>query len=158
MTDKGGGGPRPRVTSWREGAITATAFALCLLGGVVRVDDTLSTPPAAAYLIAVLSCAVLPVRHRAPLVALAATTVSGVLVQPLGLLLSPLTVAPAVITAYSYTLAARTERRAASAVSLTSAALLVASTPLSGDLSWQDASRMGVVAAFPLMAGVLGHS
>ncbi|MFD5629039.1 sensor histidine kinase [Streptomyces sp. NPDC127072] len=158
MTDKGGGGPRPRVTSWREGAITATAFALCLLGGVVRVDDTLSTPPAAAYLIAVLSCAVLPVRHRAPLVALAATTVSGVLVQPLGLLLSPLTVAPAVITAYSYTLAARTERRAASAVSLTSAALLVASTPLSGGLSWQDASRMGVVAAFPLMAGVLGHS
>lgn len=158
MTNVGVGGPSPRRTWWREAAITATAFALCLLGGVVQVDDTLSPPPAAAYFIAVVSCAVLPVRHRAPLAALAATTAAGVLVQPLGLLLSPLIVAPALITAYSYSLAARTERRAASAVLLTSAVLLVASTPLSGDLSWQDASRMGAVAAFPLVAGVLGHS
>ncbi|WP_435888798.1 sensor histidine kinase [Streptomyces niveus] len=149
-----------RVTSkwWREGAVTATAFVLCLLGGVVQVDDTLTAPPAAAYVIAVVSCAVLPLRHRAPLAALAATTASGVLVAPLGLLLSPLIVAPALITAYSYALTARTERRAAGAVLGTSVVLLVASTPLFGGVSWQDASRMGSVAAFPLMAGVLGHS
>ncbi|WP_131736833.1 sensor histidine kinase [Actinomadura roseirufa] len=156
MSNTGGGGPRPRGMWWREGAITATAFALCLLGGVVRVDDTLSAPPAAAYVVAVVSCAVLPLRHRAPLAAMAATTAVGVLVPLAGLLLSPLIVAPAVITAYS--LAVRTERRAASAVSLTSAALMVASTPFFGALSWQDASRLGAVAAFPLIAGVLGHS
>jgi signal transduction histidine kinase len=156
MTNPGGGGPRSRGTWWREGAITATAFALCLLGGVMRVDDTLSPPPAAAYFIAVMSCAVLPLRHRAPLAAMAATTAGGMLVAPLGLLLTPLIVAPAVITAYS--LAVRTERRTVSAVSLTSAALLVASIPLFGDFSWKDASRMGAVAAFPLIAGVLGHS
>ncbi|MEU1939284.1 sensor histidine kinase [Streptomyces coeruleorubidus] len=157
MTKTGGGGPRSRDAWWREAAITATAFAFCLLGGVMQVDDTLSAPRATAYVIAVVSCAVLPVRHRAPLAALAATTAVGVLVPPLGLLLTPLIVAPAVITAYSYSLAARTERRAAGAVLLTSA-VLVASIPLSGDLSWKDASRMGVVAVFPLVAGVLGHS
>lgn len=124
----------------------------------MQVDDTLAAPPAAAYVIAVVSCAVLPLRRRAPLAALAATTASGVLVAPLGLLLSPLIVAPALITAYSYALTARTERRAAGAVLLTSVVLLVASTPLFGGVSWQDASRMGSVAAFPLMAGVLGHS
>ncbi|MGW7691639.1 sensor histidine kinase [Streptomyces asiaticus] len=159
MTNSGGGGPRPRGMWWREGALTATAFALCLLGGVVQEDGrTLSWPPAAAYFIAVVSCAVLPVRHRSPLAAMAVTTASGVLVPPLGLLLSPLIVAPAVITAYSYSLTARTERRAVSAVSLISAALLVASTPLFGALSGKDASRVGAVAAFPLVAGVLGHS
>ncbi|MFD4695930.1 sensor histidine kinase [Streptomyces niveus] len=153
-----GRGPRPRGAWWREGAVTATAFVLCLLGGVVQVDDTLTAPPAAAYVIALVSCAVLPLRHRAPLAALAATTASGVLVAPLGLLLSPLIVAPALITAYSYALTARTERRAAGPVLGTSVVLLVASTPLFGGVSWQDASRMGSVAAFPLMAGVLGHS
>ncbi|MEV8351258.1 sensor histidine kinase [Streptomyces niveus] len=149
-----------RVTNtwWREGAVTATALVFCLLGGVVQVDDTLTAPPAPAYVIAVVSCAVLPLRHRAPLAALAATTASGVLVAPLGMLLSPLIVAPALITAYSYALTARTERRAAGAVLGTSVVLLVASTPLFGGVSWQDASRMGSVAAFPLMAGVLGHS
>lgn len=136
----------------------ATAFTLCLLGGVVRVDDTLSPPPAAAYVIAVASCAVLPVRHRAPLAALAATTAAGLLVPPLGLLLSPPIMAPAVIAAYACALHAPTERRAAGVVSLASAALLLAATPWFEDLSWQDASRMGSVAAFPLVAGVLGHS
>lgn len=157
MTDTGGGGPRPRGAWWREGAITATAFALCLLGGMLRDDGSaLSPPPAGAYLLAVVSCAVLPVRHRAPLAAMAVTTANGVLVPFLDLLLSPLIVAPAVITAYSLTV--RTERHAASAVSLTSVALLVASAPLFGALSWKDAGRVGAVAAFPLVAGVLGHS
>ncbi|MEW2566748.1 sensor histidine kinase [Streptomyces sp. NPDC047070] len=158
MASTGGGGPRPPGTWWRRGAVPATAFVLCLLGGVIQVDDTLSAPPLAAYLVAVVSCAVLPLRHRVPLAALAATAAAAVLVQPLGLLLSPLTAAPAVITAYSYSLAARTERRAAGAVSLSAVVLLVASIPLTGDLSWQDASRIGTMAAFPLVAGVLGHS
>ncbi|MEU0250247.1 sensor histidine kinase [Streptomyces sp. NPDC006235] len=157
MTNTGGGGPRPRGAWSREVAVMVVAFAFCLLGGVIQVDDTLSAPPAAAYFVAVVSCAVLPVRHRAPLVALAATTAVGVLVPPLGLLLTPLIVAPAVITAYSTSLAARTELRAASAVLLTAAAL-VAAIPLSGDVSWKDASRMAVVAVFPVVAGVLGHS
>lgn len=156
MTSPDGSLPRPRRSWWREGAITGTAFAICLLGGVMQIDDTLAPPSASAYVIAVVSCAVLPVRHRAPLTALAATTGCGMLVAPLGLLLTPLIVAPAVISAY--TLAVRTERRAATTALLSSAALLVASTALFGDLSWQDASRLGVVAAFPLVAGVLGHS
>ncbi|MFG2589397.1 sensor histidine kinase [Streptomyces sp. NPDC048438] len=158
MADTGRGCPQPRGRWWREAAITATAFALCLLGGVVQVDGTLSPPPAPAFLVAVVSCAVLPVRHRSPVAAMAATTLCGLLVPASGLLLNPLVVAPAVITAYSYALTARTERRAAGVVSLASAALLVAATPAFGDLSWQDASRMGAVAAFPLVAGVLGHS
>ncbi|MBL1119019.1 sensor histidine kinase [Streptomyces sp. 110] len=159
MTHRAGDGPRPRGTWWREGAITATAFVLCLLGGVLRDDgSTLQPPPAAAYFIAVVSCAVLPVRHRAPLAAMAVTAASGVLVPPLGLLLSPLIVAPAGITAYSYSLTARTERRAVGAVSLISLALLIASTPLFGALSGKDASRVAAVVAFPLVAGLLGHS
>lgn len=157
VTKPGGGGRRLRGPWWREGAVTATAFAFCLLGGVMRVDDTLSVPPAAAYVIAVVSCAVLPVRHRTPLAALAATTAVGVLVPSLGLLLTPLIVAPAVITAYSYALAAHSERHAAGAVLLASVTL-AASIPLSGEFSWKDASRMAVVAASPLVAGVLGHS
>ncbi|MFI8534802.1 sensor histidine kinase [Streptomyces aquilus] len=157
MTHRGVEGPRPPGTGWREAAITGTAFALCLLGGVLHDDGrTLAAPSAAAYVVAVVSCAVLPLRHRAPLAAMAVTTAAGVLAPALGLLLSPLIVAPAVITAHSLT--ARTERHAVSAVSLTSVALLVASTPLLGALSWKDASRIGVVAAFPLVAGVLGHS
>ncbi|MER6181841.1 sensor histidine kinase [Streptomyces sp. NPDC001652] len=159
MTHTGGGGPRSRGTWWREAAVTAAAFAICLFGGVVQEDgSTLSPPSGAAYLIAVVSCAALPVRHRTPLAAMVVTTACGVLGPVLGLLLSPLIVAPAVITAYSYALTVRNERRAAGAVLLISAALLVASTPLFGALSWKDASRVGAVAAFPLVAGVLGHS
>lgn len=159
MKHPDGGGPRARGTWWREGAVTATAFALCLLGGVLRDDDgPLSPPSAAAYAIAVVSSAVLPLRHRAPLAVMAVTTASGILVPPLGLLLSPLIVAPAVITAYSYARTVRDERRAALAVSLISAGLLLAATPLFGALSWKDASRVGAVAAFPLVAGVLGRS
>ncbi|MFF3484508.1 sensor histidine kinase [Streptomyces sp. NPDC002701] len=158
MRHTGGGARRSRGTWWREAAITMTAFALCLLSGMLHDGSTLSAPPAAAYFLAVVSCAVLPVRHRAPLTAMAVTTASGVLAPSLDLLLSPLIVAPAVITAYSYSLAARTERRAACAVSVISAALFVASTPLFGALSGQDAIRVGAVAAFPLVAGVLGRA
>lgn len=159
MANTGGGGPRPRGTWRREGTITVIAFALCLLGGALEVDDkALSPPPAAAYLIAVVSCAVLPARHRAPLAAMAVTTVCGMLAPPLDLLLSPPIVAPAVIVAYSF--AVQAERRAASTVLLSSAALPAASNLAVsfGTLSWQDASRIAAVAAFPLVAGILGHS
>jgi signal transduction histidine kinase len=134
----------------------ATAFTICLFGGVLKVDDTVGPPSAAAYLIAVVSTAVLPMRHVAPLVALAVTTLCGMLVAPLDLLLTPLIVAPAVVVAYSF--AVRSARWVTTAVLLASAALLVTSTVLFGDLSWQDGTRLGIVAAFPLVAGVLGHS
>ena len=147
---------RPRGRWPREAAITATAFVICLLGGVIQVNDTLAPPHAAAYVIAVVSCAVLPLRHRTPLAVLAATTGCGLAVPPLGLLLTPLIVAPVVITVYS--LAVRTERRTASAAVLTSAALLVISIPVFEELSWSDSSRMAVVAASLLVAGLLGYS
>jgi signal transduction histidine kinase len=155
MTHPGGGGPRPRGAWWREGAVIATAFAICLIGGVVH-DDALAAPPATTYLLAVVSCALLPLRHRAPLAALAATTGCGMSATPLDLMLTPFIVAPAVISAYS--LAVRREWRSTSAALLVCAVLLVASTPVFEDLSWTDTSRLGVVAAFPLVAGVLGHS
>jgi len=148
--------PPPRRPWWREGATTGTAFALCLLGGVIRLDDTLSWPTPAAYIFALASCAALPLRHRAPLAAVAVTTGCGMVVVPLDLLLTPLIIAPAVVAAYS--LAVRTERRTAIVALLSSTALLVGSTVVMESLSWQDVSRLGVVAAFPLVAGVLGHS
>ncbi|MGA4843737.1 sensor histidine kinase [Streptomyces sp. G45] len=154
----GGGGPRARGSWWREAAVTATAFAVCVLGGVLGVDDTVVAPPAAAYVIAALSCAALPLRHRSPLAALAATTASGMLVAPLGPLLSPLIVAPAVIAAHTYALTARPERRAARVVLVACAALLVAPAPFFEDLSGKDGTRLAAVAASPLVAGVLGNS
>ncbi|WP_062796344.1 sensor histidine kinase [Williamsia muralis] len=146
----------PSRTWWREGAVAMTAFAISLLGGVFQVDDTLSPPPAAAYVIALVSCAVLPLRHRTPLAAMAATTVAGMLVAPLDLLLTPLIAVPAVIAAYS--VAVRGERAPTAAVLLTSSVLMIAPTPLCGSLSWQDASRLASVVAFVLMSGVLGYS
>lgn len=151
------GGHRPRGTWWRHGAITATAFAVCLLGGAVRVDGALSPPPVAAHLLAVVTCAVLPLRDRAPLTALAVTTAGGALAPHLGLVPTPLLVAPALVAAYSCALTVRDERRVAGAVLLT-AVVLSAASSLFGDLSWQDAGRMGAMGAFPLVAGVLGHS
>ncbi|MFK4867991.1 sensor histidine kinase [Streptomyces sp. CSMPJR101] len=158
MTATDTGLPLPRTARWREAAVVAAAGVLCLLGGTIQVDDTLTAPPAAAYLVALASCAVLPVRRRAPLAALAGTTAVGVLVQPLGLLLTPPIVAPALIAAYAWVLTAPTERRAAGAVSLAGAALLLATAPLTGDLSWKDAGRMGVVGASPLVAGVVAQA
>lgn len=146
---------RPR-TSWRDGAIAATAFAVCLLGGFLQVDDTLAPPPAQAYLIAAVSSAITLARHRAPVATMAATTGCGMLVAPIGLLLTPLTVAPAVVSAYS--LGVRAERRTALAVLLPCAALLVVPAPfLEDDYSWADTSRLVTVAASPLVAAVLGR-
>ncbi|MEV5394750.1 hypothetical protein AB0N26_00855, partial [Streptomyces cellulosae] len=146
--------PRPG----REGVVLAAAFVVCLLGGTVRVEDTLTAPPLAAWLLALVSCAVLPARHRRPLAVLAATTAAGVAAQPLGLVLSPPVIAPALVAAYACTLQVPGERRAAGAVALAAVVLLAGSVPLSGDLSWRDASRMGTVVAAPLVAGLIGHA
>ncbi|MGW7349842.1 sensor histidine kinase [Streptomyces sp. NPDC054784] len=164
MTDTGDGAPLshgapPPHGRWRrEVVVTAVAFTLCLLGSVVGVDDKVAPPPVVAYVLATVSCAVLPARHRAPLATLAVTTVCGLLMPVLGLLPNPLIVAPAVVAAYSCALTARTERRAAGTVSFAAAVLLVASVPFFEADSWQDTSRMATVAAFPLVAGVLGRS
>lgn len=142
---------------WREGAIVAAAFVLCLLGGVLHVDDTLAPPPAATYLIAAVSSGILLARHRAPVATTMATTVCGVLVAPAGLLPTPLIVAPVVISAYS--LAVHSERRVTVAVLLPSAVLLVAFTPFfEAAFSWADISRLVTVAASPLVAAVFGRS
>ncbi|MDQ0788188.1 sensor histidine kinase [Streptomyces sp. B3I8] len=151
-------GPRSPGARRREAALTAAAFALCLLGGAIRTDDTTSLPPHAAYVLAVLSCALLPLRHRTPRAVLAATTAVAPLAQPLSVLMTPLLMAPALITSYTCTVIARTERRAVTAVSLVAAVLLVSAAPLSGEFSWRDASRMAVAGASPLVAGLLGHS
>jgi signal transduction histidine kinase len=143
-------------TWWREAAIATTAFLLCLLGGVLQVDDTVAPPPAAAYVIAAVSSALTLVRHRAPVTILMTTTACGMLVAPLGLLATPLILAPVVISAYS--LAVRAERRIALVVLLASAALLVVAPPFfEDDLTWEDTSRLVTVAASPLVAGVLGR-
>ena len=142
---------------WREGAVVAAAFVLCLLGGVLHVDDTLAPPPAATYLIAAVSSGILLARHRAPVATTMATTVCGVLVAPAGLLPTPLIVAPVVISAYS--LAVHSERRVTVAVLLPSAVLLVAFTPFfEAAFSWEDTSRLVTVAASPLVAAVFGRS
>lgn len=148
--------PRHPVSWGTEGVVLTTAFVCCVLGGVFHVDNTLGTPPGLAYVVAVLSCAALLLRHRSPLAAVAATTACGLLVAPLGLLLTPLTVVPLAIA--SYALAVRTEWRVSAPALLGAVALLVATTPLFGALSWQDGSRMVSVAALPLVAGVLGHA
>ncbi|UED87510.1 sensor histidine kinase [Streptomyces profundus] len=157
MTNTGGSLPPSPGTGWREGVIIGTAFAFCLLGGVVRSDDTFSAPTASAYFVAVASCGVLPWRHRAPLAALVTTVAVGVLAPFLDLLLSPLIIAAVLVAAYSYAFTARTEWHVWGVLSVCAAAL-VASTPLFGELSWQDASRVGSTALFPLVAGLLGRS
>jgi signal transduction histidine kinase len=154
---RGRGGPRSRGAWAREAVVTATAFALCLFGGAIGIDGTLSPPSVAAYVVAVLSAALLPLRHRRPAAVLAATLAFGPLVQPLGFLMTPFVMTPALIASYTYTLTARTERRAAGAVSLAAAVLLAASVPQAGAFSWQDASRMVVAVAAPLVAGLVGQ-
>ncbi|MEV6623926.1 sensor histidine kinase [Amycolatopsis sp. NPDC051106] len=147
----------PAGSWWREGAVVAVAFALCLLGGALRVDDTVTPPPLTAYLLAAVSSGLLPGRLRAPVAIVIATTLCGVLVAPLGLLSTPLTLAPTAISAYS--LAVRTERPVTPAVLLPAAALLVAVPPFfETEFSWADTSRLATVAATPLVAAVFGRS
>ncbi|MFE3543046.1 sensor histidine kinase [Nocardia sp. NPDC059177] len=145
-----------RPVWWRETLVLATAFLLCLSGGIFHPDNTLGWPPMATYVVAGISCAALAVRHRAPVAVVAVTTACGMLVAPCGLLLTPLIVVPVAIAAYA--LALHTELRVAIAVLLPAVALLVAVTPLLDGLSWQDGSRLLSVAVLPLIAGALGNA
>ncbi|WP_147942448.1 sensor histidine kinase [Microbispora hainanensis] len=156
MTTLEGFLPRPRAERSREAVITAAAFVLFLLGSVVRGDESLTAPPIAAYLLAVVSCAALPLRHRTPLPVMVVTTLCSVLAMVAGLMLTPLVVVPAMITAY--TIAVRTERRTTAAVLLISAALLMAAGLVLQPLSWSTVTRTCSTVIFPLAAGVLGHS
>lgn len=152
-----------RTEGWRrEGTLALATAVIVVLGSWLQSDDTLAPPPAAAYVVALVSSAALLLRHRAPLATMAVTTACGMLVAPLGLLPTPLTVAPVVIGAYAFAAraghAAFTERRTTLVV-LASAVLLVALTPVvEGDLSWADASRLTVVAASPLVAAIAGRA
>lgn len=141
---------------WREALVLATAFLLCLSGGIFHPDNTLGWPPIATYAAAGVSCAALVARHRAPVAVVAVTTVCGMLVAPLGLLSTPLIVVPVAIAAYA--LALHTELRVTIAVLLPAVALLVTATPLLDGLSWQDTGRLLSVAALPLIAGALGNA
>ena len=87
---------------------------------------------------------------------MATTTVVGMLVTPLDLLVTPMIIAPAVVAAYAVGLGM--DRRTATRVLLAAGALLLSSTLLDDGNSWQDASRLAASAAFPLVAGVLGHA
>ncbi|MCE0538775.1 sensor histidine kinase [Kineosporia rhizophila] len=149
--------PRPSAW-WPETAVTGVAGALCLLGGAARADGTVSAPPLTAYVIAAVSACVLPARHRRPATVMVLLLGCGVLVTPLGLLLSPLTVAPAVVAAFSYALTAPDERRTLGLTALAVAIVVGTSAPWLTALSSQDISRLAAVAAFPLVAAVLGHS
>lgn len=147
----------PAGSWWREGTVVAVAFVVCLLGGALRVDDTVASPPVTAYLLAAVSSGLLPLRLRAPVAIVIATTLCGVLIAPMGLLSTPLMVAPTAISAYS--LAVRTERPVTPAVLLPAAALLVAVPPFfETDFSWADTGRLATVAATPLVAAVFGRS
>ncbi|MFC4375696.1 sensor histidine kinase [Nocardia halotolerans] len=146
-----------RPTSWREALVLVTAFLLCLSGGFFHLDDTLGWPPIATYIAAGVSCAALSVRHRAPVFAVAVTTACGMLATPVGLLLTPLFVAPVTIAAYA--LAVRRDLRGTIAVLLPAVTALVAVTPSLDGLSWQDGSRLLTVAALPLLiAAALGNA
>lgn len=140
----------------REALILATAFLLCLSGGIFHPDNTVGWPPITTYVVAGISCAALTVRHRAPVGVVAVTIACGMLVAPLGLLLTPLIVVPVAIAAYA--LALDTEPRVTIAVLLPAVAMLVAVTPLLDGPSWQDGSRLLSVAALTLTAGALGNA
>ncbi len=153
-----GSSSAPRKWQWlREGAVVAAAFVLCSIGGLLHPDDTLAPPLPQTYLLAAVSSALLAARHRAPLITMAGTTLCGMLVAPMGLLLTPLIVAPTVISAYS--LAVRAGRWPAAAVLLASATLLLASPSFfEPDFSWEDTSRLVTVAVSLFAAAVLGRS
>ncbi len=141
---------------WREAAIVAATVSVVLLGAVLRIDDTPAPPPPAACLLAVVASLALLARHRAPLATLAATTVCGLLVAPLGLLLTPLTIAPAIVSAYW--VGAQTGVATARTVLPAAAALVVPPPFVDPVVSWEDASRFVTVGVSLLLAAALGRA
>lgn len=149
--------PRSGGWWWREAALVAGVFAVTLLGGSFHSGDTLRSPPVAAIVLAAASALVVAARRPAPVAALIAATVCGMLAPPLGLLSTPVIVAGAIVCAYGVGLG--TERRVA--VVAACAVLLAAPAPLFEDpvsLSWEDATRLASVVAAPIVAAVLGRA
>lgn len=132
------------------------AGALALVNGVFRVDDTVGVPTLAAYAVATAGALALLVRHRSAALAVVATAVAAVLAPALGELLTPFAVVPLAVAGYA--VAARRPAAEAAAVLLPAVLVPVAVTALLDEVSWQDGSRLVVVAALPLAAAVLGHA
>jgi len=147
------------VPWWRECALVAAVFVVCLAGGTLAGDGSLRAPSAAAYVLAGASSPTVLVRRRAPTVAMIAATICGMLAPLIGLLPTPLIVAPVIVCAYS--LALRVARRRALAVTIPCAIVLVA-LALAVDsalpLSSEDVSRLSTVVAAPLVAALLGRA
>lgn len=141
---------------WREAAIAAASFSVVLLGAALRIDDTPAPPSPSACLLAAVASLALLARRRAPLATLAVTTACGLLVAPLGLLLTPLTVAPAIVSAHW--VGSQTEVATARTVLPAAAALVISPPFVEPEISWEDASRFVTVAASLLLAAVLGRA
>lgn len=144
-------------SAWREAAVGLATFGLCLLGGIFHADDTVGAPDASSYVLAALSAALILARHRFPVIALAAATACALLVTSLGLLPTPLIIAPVIVISYAMT--SRSEARSVWPMIMTAVVLIIG--PLlfvEGVISWEDSSRLGTVVACPLVAGVLGRS
>jgi signal transduction histidine kinase len=140
---------------WREATITVVAAALYVLGAALGPDDKITPAPAAAYLLAAVSCAVLPLRHRVPRTAVAVTTGGAMLGPPLGHDIQPLLLAPVMIAVFS--LVTRSEWREAGVSVAMAMVLPAASSLLFATRSWQDEGT-AVAFVFPLLAGALGNS
>jgi signal transduction histidine kinase len=97
----------------------------------------------------------LPSPPPPPRAAFAVTTACAVLGAPLGLIISPALVAPAMIAAYA--LGTRPERREVNAIMAVSSLLLSAAPLTLGGGGWEDASQTASV-AFPLLACALARS
>ncbi|PSL02085.1 signal transduction histidine kinase [Haloactinopolyspora alba] len=142
---------------WREATITAVAAALYLLGASLDPDaETLVAPPASAYLVAALSCAVLPIRHRSPRTTIAVATGGACLGPALDFQVSPLLLAPVMIAVFS--LATRSERRETVIPVALAMGLPAASAMLFAAQPWQEAGTAVTLAFFPVLAAVLGTS
>lgn len=147
------------VLWWRECALVAAVFAICLAGGTLAGDGSLRDPSPAAYILAAASSLTVLARRRAPVAALIAATICGMLAPILGLLPTPLIIAPAVACAYS--LALRLARRRTWVVTIPCSIFLVALAPVVENalpLSWEDVSRLSTVVAAPLVAALLGRA
>ncbi|ONK14624.1 Sensor histidine kinase DesK [Streptomyces sp. MP131-18] len=154
MWTPGINGDRPRHAWLWEGVITAVALTMYLVGGAIDPDGgTAAPPPAPAFLLAALSCAVLPPRHRLPRTAVAVTAGCGVLAPPLGLDFNPLLMVPAMVAVFSF--AARRETREVAAAIAASAVPPAASSLLFGAGSWLESGTASTV-FFPLLAGAFG--
>ncbi len=139
---------------WREGATLVVALAACLFGTAAQGDE-ITAPPASAYPFVAVSCAVLPLRHRRPLAAVAVTTGCGVLAPPLGYDVNPLLMVPVMVAVHAF--ARHREPRAVSAAIAVSVIAMAASSLVWASTSWEEAGTASTI-VFPLLAGAFGNA